>query len=51
MDQGDVVALLGGVWDLAQTLPVRDDRMPRFAARAEPTMYRLTRRDSGGAPA
>jgi len=51
MDQGDVVALLGGGWDLAQTLSVKDDRMPRFAVRAGPTVYRLTRRDGGGLPA
>jgi SAM-dependent methyltransferase len=51
MDQRDVVALLGGGWDLAQTLSVKDDRMPRRGGRAEPTVYRLTRRDGGGLPA
>lgn len=51
MDQDDVVALLGGGWDLAQTLSVKDDRMPGIVGRAGPTMYRLTRRDDGGSPA
>ncbi len=50
MDKEDVVALLGGGWDLAQTLSVKDDRMPGFVGRAGPTVYRLTRRDDGGSP-
>jgi SAM-dependent methyltransferase len=48
MDQADVVALLGSRWELAQTLSVKDDRMPRFVGRAHPTVYRLIRRDDGG---
>jgi SAM-dependent methyltransferase len=51
MDQGDVVALLGRGWDLAQTLSVKDDRMPGFVSRADPTVYRLARRDDDGSPA
>lgn len=51
MDQKDVVALLGDGWDLAQTLSVKDDRMPGFVGRAGPTVYRLIRRDGGGPPA
>jgi SAM-dependent methyltransferase len=51
MDQGDVVALLGSGWDLAQTLSVKDDRMPGFVGRAGPTVYRLTRRDDAELPA
>ena len=51
MDQEDVVALVGDGWDLAQTLSVKDDRMPGFVGRAGPTVYRLTRRDDGGSPA
>ncbi len=51
MDQADVVALFGGGWDLAQTIPVGTGSMPRFVSRAGPTVYRLTRRDDGGVPA
>jgi SAM-dependent methyltransferase len=51
MDQGEVVSLLGGGWELAQTISVKDDRMPGFVGRAGPTVYRLTRRDNGGLPA
>jgi SAM-dependent methyltransferase len=47
MDKGDVVALLGGGWDLEQTHSVADERMPRFVRRAGPRVYRLTRRDGG----
>jgi SAM-dependent methyltransferase len=50
MDQKEVVALLGAEWELAQTLSVKDDRMPGFVGRAGPTVYRMTRRDSGGLP-
>lgn len=50
MDQRDVVGLLGGGWDLADALSVRDERMPRFVGRAGPTVYRLTRRGDGGLP-
>jgi SAM-dependent methyltransferase len=48
MDQEDVVALLGGGWDPAERLSVKDDRMPGFVGRAGPAVYRLTRRDDGG---
>ena len=51
MDQGDVGALLGGGWHLAQTNSVKEDRMPGFVGRAGPTVYRFTRRDDGGLPA
>lgn len=44
MDQPDVVALLGGDWDLEQAHSVAEDRMPGFVRRAGPTVYRLTRR-------
>jgi SAM-dependent methyltransferase len=50
MDQGDVVGLLGGGWDLADALSVTDERMPRFVGRAGPTVYCLTRRGDGGLP-
>lgn len=50
MDQGDVVGLLSGGWDLADALSVTDERMPRFVGRARPTVYRLTRRGDGGSP-
>ena len=45
MNQSDVVALLGGGWDLEQAQSVADDRMPGFVRRADPTVYRLRRRD------
>jgi SAM-dependent methyltransferase len=48
MDQTDVVALFGGGWELEQTQSVADERMPRFARRAGPTVYRLTRHEDGG---
>jgi hypothetical protein len=51
MDQGDVVSLLSEGWELAQTISVRDDRMPGFVGRAGPTVYRLSRRNNGGLPA
>lgn len=51
MAQEDVVALLGSGWDLAQTVSVKDHRMPGFVRRAKPTVYRLTRGDGGGPPA
>jgi SAM-dependent methyltransferase len=51
MDQGDVVALLGRGWDLAQALSVKDDRMPGFVGRADPTVYRLIRRHDAEPPA
>lgn len=50
MDQAGVVALLGGGWDMAQTLSVRDERMPGLVSRAGPRVYRLTRRDGAGLP-
>jgi SAM-dependent methyltransferase len=50
MDQRDVVQLLGGGWDLADAVSVRDERMPGFVARARPRVYRLTRRSDGGLP-
>ena len=50
MNQGDVVVLLGGGWDLAQAISFKDDRMPGFARRAGPTVYRLTRRNSDALP-
>jgi hypothetical protein len=48
---GDRDRLLGGGWELAQALSVKDDRMPGFVGRAGPTVYRLTRRDDPELPA
>jgi SAM-dependent methyltransferase len=45
MDQADIVALLGGPWDLAYARPMASDDMPAFARRAKPTVYRLSRRE------
>jgi SAM-dependent methyltransferase len=45
MDQADVLALLGGMWDLEQAQPMASDPMPAFVRRAKPTVYRLLRRD------
>ncbi len=44
MEQGDVIGLLGGGWDLVHAQSVGDERMPRFVRAAKPTVYRLTRR-------
>jgi hypothetical protein len=45
LDESDVVALFGGDWELEHTQSVPADDMPAFARRAEPTVYRLSRRD------
>jgi SAM-dependent methyltransferase len=44
MDEEDVVALLGGGWELEDVQSVVTDEMPRPVRRAEPTLYRLARR-------
>jgi SAM-dependent methyltransferase len=45
MDRADILALLGGMWDLEHAQPIASDRMPAFVRRAKPTAYRLSRRD------
>jgi SAM-dependent methyltransferase len=45
MDQADILALLGRMWDLEHAQPMASDRMPAFARRAKPTVYRLRRQD------
>ncbi len=49
MDQSELVALLGGGWNLEQTRSVVDQHLPGFAQRAKPTVYLFSRRDSTGA--
>jgi SAM-dependent methyltransferase len=48
LDDSDVVALFGADWDLEHTRAVPADDMPAFARRAQPTVYRLSRRDAAG---
>jgi hypothetical protein len=45
MEQAELIALLGGTWDLEQTRTVVDQRMPGFAQKAKPTVYMFSRRD------
>ena len=45
MDQADIVALLGPMWELEHTESMASDHMPAFVRRAKPTVYRLLRRD------
>ena len=45
IDQADIVALLGGMWELKHTESIASDHMPAFVRRAKPTVYRLSRRD------
>ena len=45
MDQADIVALLGGMWELEHTESMASDHIPAFVRRARPTVYRLLRRD------
>jgi SAM-dependent methyltransferase len=51
MDESDVVALVGGGWDLEHTQSVATDDMPALLRRAQPTIYRLSRRDGTKSPA
>lgn len=51
LDESDIVALLGDGWELEQTEPVVDEKMPAFVRRAGPTTYRLSRRDGTAPPA
>jgi SAM-dependent methyltransferase len=44
MNQQDVVALLGDGWELEESRSVVTEDMPAFLRRANPTVYRLTRR-------
>jgi SAM-dependent methyltransferase len=48
MDRGQLVALLGGGWDLQRAESIVTEDMPPPVRRAEPTLYRLARRN--GAP-
>jgi SAM-dependent methyltransferase len=45
MDQADILALFGGMWDLEHAQSMASDHMPAFVRRAKPTVYRLSRRD------
>jgi SAM-dependent methyltransferase len=45
LNEADVVALFGEWWELEHTQAVVTDDMPAFAKRAQPTLYRLNRRD------
>ena len=45
MDQADIVALLGPMWELEHTESMASDHIPAFVRRARPTVYRLLRRD------
>jgi SAM-dependent methyltransferase len=47
MDREQLVALLGGGWDLQRAESVVTEDMPPPVRRAEPTLYRLTRRNGG----
>jgi SAM-dependent methyltransferase len=47
MDREQLVALLGGGWDLQRAESVVTEDMPSPVRRAEPTLYRLTRRNGG----
>jgi SAM-dependent methyltransferase len=49
MDKEDLLALLGGGWDLQHANSVVTQEMPPPVRRAQPTLYRLTRRN--GVPA
>jgi SAM-dependent methyltransferase len=46
MDEEDVVALLGGGWELEHVESAVTDEMPRPVRRAGPTLYRLARRSA-----
>ena len=46
MDEEDVVALLGGGWELEHVESAVIDAMPRPVRRAGPTLYRLARRSA-----
>jgi SAM-dependent methyltransferase len=48
MDREQLVALLGGGWDLQRAESIVTEDMPPPVRRAEPTLYRLARRN--GAP-
>jgi SAM-dependent methyltransferase len=51
MEEAELVALLGGSWDLEQTRTVVDQHMPGFAQKAKPTVYMFSRRDGAGSGA
>jgi hypothetical protein len=44
MDREELVTLLGDGWDLETAESVVTEEMPPPVRRAEPTLYRLTRR-------
>jgi SAM-dependent methyltransferase len=50
MNQEDVLALLGDGWELDETRSTVTDDMPAFLRRANPTVYRLTRRTQTESP-
>jgi SAM-dependent methyltransferase len=50
MNQEDVVALLGNGWDLKDSQRVATEDMPAFLRRANPTVYRLSRRTPTPSP-
>jgi SAM-dependent methyltransferase len=50
MDREEIVALLGDGWELEHVQPVVREDMPRAVRRANPTLYRFTRRAEAAAP-
>ena len=51
MNQEDVVGLLGDAWDLEESRSEVTEDMPAFLRRADPIVYRLTRRTGTASPA
>ena len=49
MDREEIVALLGGGWELEHTQSVVREEMPRPIRRANPTLYRFSRRAEAAA--
>ncbi len=50
MDREEIVVLLGGGWELEHVQSVVREDMPRPVRRANPTLYRFTRRAEAAAP-
>jgi SAM-dependent methyltransferase len=46
LDEADVVDLFGVEWELQTSQAVPGDDLPAFARKAQPTVYRLSRRDA-----
>jgi len=44
MDEGELLSLLGDAWELQHVQSQASDDLPAPIRRAEPTLYRLTRR-------